>query len=134
MHANEFSQLRSMLGKSRKELAVMLGVSAKAVESYEQGWRRIPVQTARMVYFLLFTLKSRRLTDASPCWQQRSCSHAARSDCPAWEAQEGIICWFITGKLCAAAKDTALGGDEYCFSCRVFTAQLEKVKTGPEQD
>ncbi|MDH4317770.1 MAG: helix-turn-helix domain-containing protein, partial [Desulfobulbaceae bacterium] len=38
-----FSNARAKLGKTQKELAELLGISLKAVQSYEQGWRSVPL-------------------------------------------------------------------------------------------
>ena len=50
---SEFSSIRAYLGKTQKELAQLLGTSLKAIQSFEQGWRRIPVHVERQVLFLL---------------------------------------------------------------------------------
>lgn len=44
-----FSTLRAKLGKTQKALAELLGVSLKAVQSYEQGWRAIPMHVERQL-------------------------------------------------------------------------------------
>ena len=38
----EIRQIRELLGKSQREFAGLLGVSLRAVQSYEQGWRSVP--------------------------------------------------------------------------------------------
>ena len=44
------------LRKTQKELANLLGISKKTVESYEQGLRNIPSNIERILYFLLVKL------------------------------------------------------------------------------
>jgi DNA-binding XRE family transcriptional regulator len=39
MESNEFSGIRKYLGKTQSELAGLLCVSTKAIQSFEQGWR-----------------------------------------------------------------------------------------------
>lgn len=56
MSGADFARLRASLGKSQRELAGLLGLSLKAVESYEQGWRNVPSHVERLLYFLLFKL------------------------------------------------------------------------------
>ncbi|MFZ4618207.1 MAG: helix-turn-helix domain-containing protein [Rectinemataceae bacterium] len=126
MDAAEFSRLRALTGRSQKDLAGMLGVSRKAVESYEQGWRQVPPVTERMLYYIAFKLRISRLEDQPPCWKARNCPEATKSDCPAWKSRDGHFCWFITGRLCAAARHSA-EPDRYCFGCPVFTDELEAV-------
>lgn len=41
MDKMEFSIIRRTLGKTQKEVAQLFGISLKAVQSFEQGWRRI---------------------------------------------------------------------------------------------
>ena len=43
MNKNEFKKYRKRLQKTQKQIAELLGTSLKAVHSYEQGWRSVPV-------------------------------------------------------------------------------------------
>jgi transcriptional regulator with XRE-family HTH domain len=52
MEGKEFSQIRHYLGKSQSQLARILCVSPKAIQSYEQGLRHIPIYIERQI--LLF--------------------------------------------------------------------------------
>mgnify|MGYP001822735688 FL=1 len=49
MEKNEFTTIRKKLAKTQKELSELLGTSLKAVSSYEQGWRNIPVHVERQL-------------------------------------------------------------------------------------
>lgn len=51
MDKKEFAQVRKKIGKTQKQLAALLGVSLKAIHSYEQGWRSIPSHIERQVFF-----------------------------------------------------------------------------------
>ena len=51
MDKKEFSYFREKLKKTQKEIAHLLGKSIKAIHSYEQGWRVIPVDVERQIYF-----------------------------------------------------------------------------------
>jgi DNA-binding transcriptional regulator YiaG len=53
MDSKEFNKLRKKLNKSQQQMALLLGVSIKAVQSYEQGWRNIPTHVERQMFFLL---------------------------------------------------------------------------------
>jgi len=53
MDSAEFSILRRKLNKTQKEIALLLGISIKAVKSYEQGWRNVPPHIERQLYFLI---------------------------------------------------------------------------------
>lgn len=123
-----FARARALLGKSQKELARLLGVSLKAVESYEQGWRNIPSNVERMVYFLLFKLNQEAFAPVAPCWTLTSCPEEARRDCVAHVAGEGHFCWFFTGGLCVSARASG-EGERHCYRCAVFN----KLKNLVEQ-
>ncbi len=43
MEKKELAKIRNYLGKTQKQMAQLLGTSLKAIKSYEQGWRNIPV-------------------------------------------------------------------------------------------
>ena len=64
MDGKEFQYLRQKLQKTQKQMAQLLGVSLKAVQSYEQGWRNIPSQVERQVLLFLaarFGIPDRKL-------------------------------------------------------------------------
>lgn len=79
MTREQFAHYRTTLGKSQKVLAGLLGVSLKAVQSYEQGWRSVPTHVERQLCFLLVSRKGEGATDTSkvpnnyfkdnPSWQ-----------------------------------------------------------------
>jgi DNA-binding XRE family transcriptional regulator len=52
MDKSEFKFFRKKLNKTQKQMAELLGTSLKAIHSYEQGWRTVPVHVERQVYFL----------------------------------------------------------------------------------
>ena len=60
MDSQEFKRLRKKLGKNQRQMAELLAVSFKAVQSYEQGWRTVPPAVARQVYFLASRLGADR--------------------------------------------------------------------------
>ncbi len=54
MDPANFKHLRTRLSKTQKELAQLMGISIKAIHSYEQGWRKIPHHVERQALFLLY--------------------------------------------------------------------------------
>ena len=122
-----FARARALLGKSQKSLATLLGVSLKAVESYEQGWRKVPSNVERILYFLLFKLNQQSFASEIPCWNRSSCPEEARRDCVAFLSGEGHFCWFFTGGLCASARASG-EGERYCYSCTIFTNLKTRVE------
>ena len=53
MDKKEFSQIRHHLGKTQRQMAQLLGTSPKAIQSFEQGWRNVPVHIERQALFLM---------------------------------------------------------------------------------
>ena len=101
MEKKEFVEARSKLDKTQKEMSQLLGVSVKAVYSYEQGWRSIPTHVERQVFFLLSRIRGKRnLIKAKPCWIIKKCPPKRRKECPAYEYNAGKFCWLVNGTIC----------------------------------
>jgi DNA-binding XRE family transcriptional regulator len=124
MNKKEFSKIRYNLGKTQLQMAQLLGVSLKAIQSFEQGWRRIPVHTERQSLFLL-ALKRSPLNKKRPCWSIKKCPVAIRRTCPAWEFGAGQICWLINGTIChGMIQKSWVKKMEICRKCNVFGSVL----------
>ena len=101
MEKEEFVEARLKLDKSQKEMSQLLGVSVKAIYSYEQGWRSIPTHVERQVFFLLSRKRgARNLSKAKPCWIIKKCPPKRRKQCPAYEYDAGKFCWLVNGTIC----------------------------------
>ncbi|MDH3720234.1 MAG: helix-turn-helix domain-containing protein, partial [Desulfobacteraceae bacterium] len=50
MDSEEFAIFRKKLSKTQKQMASLLGVSIKAIHSYEQGWRSVPPHVERQMF------------------------------------------------------------------------------------
>jgi DNA-binding XRE family transcriptional regulator len=124
----EFSQIRRQLGKTQRQMAELLGTSLKAVQSFEQGWRKIPVHIERQALFLL-ARKNARDRDHMPCWDIERCPMETRQNCPAWEFQSGSLCWFINGTLCHGEVQASWAEKmEKCRKCSVFRSIFSSLK------
>jgi DNA-binding transcriptional regulator YiaG len=125
MDRDEFRHLRKRLEKTQKQMANLLGVSLKAVHSYEQGWRVVPPAVERQLFFLVSRLKpanERRL-----CWQAKDCPPEHRAGCPASELNSGELCWFINGTVCRGqALATWEEKMKICRTCDIFLSQVSK--------
>ena len=101
-------------------MAQLLGVSLKAVHSYEQGWRSIPAHVERQLLFLVALRKEKRKA-GKPCWVVKKCPKKRRIQCPAREFQAGRFCWFITGTICGGENQTNWEEKmKICRSCEIF--------------
>jgi len=124
MDHQEFSSCRQKLQKTQKKMAELLGTSLKTVQSFEQGWRKVPVHIERQMLFLLHTKKG-KADNARPCWDIRNCSERARQSCPAWEFNAGNFCWFINGTLCLGKPQRSWSHKmKVCRKCEVFVKHL----------
>lgn len=128
MRNSEFSELRARLGKTQKELAQVLGTSLKAVQSFEQGWRRIPVHVERQILFLLAHHLPQRGKARQTCWTMKSCPKELRERCPAWEYRLGHFCWFINGTVCHGKTQGSWQKKmSLCRKCEVFRSLMPSV-------
>jgi DNA-binding XRE family transcriptional regulator len=80
MKKKQLAEIRRHLEKTQSQMAQMLGVSTKAIQSFEQGWRNIPVHVERQV-LLILALKSRAAKKNKPCWLTRQCPAEDRQNC-----------------------------------------------------
>lgn len=124
MEKEEFSDIRRYLEKSQSQLARLLGTSAKAVQSYEQGWRNIPTHVERHILFLL-ALKNSSHKKNRPCWEILKCPTETKRNCPAWEFKVGYLCWFISGTISRGQAQASWQKKmETCRQCEVFQAMM----------
>jgi hypothetical protein len=125
LNNREFSSLRQKFEKTQKQMAELLGTSLKAVQSFEQGWRKVPVHIERQMLFLISS-KQRKGKEPRPCWEVRDCSSEIREACPAWEFDMGNLCWFINGTVCRGKARESWGTKmKVCRSCEVFVQMLD---------
>ena len=130
MEKKELSTARQYLGKTQSQMAQLLGVSLKAIQSFEQGWRNIPVHIERQVLFLLASKKPPPQKER-PCWVIRKCLMEIRQNCPAWEFQVGNLCWFINGTICQGrTQESWQKKMKICRRCKVFQTMVPPLKTG----
>ena len=123
MNNFEFKDIRKKLNKTQKQMAQLLGVSLKAVHSYEQGWRVIPPAVERHLYFLVS--RSGSGTSRKPCWTFKGCPPARKAQCPAFEFGSGDICWFVNGTICdGEVQSTWEDKMKICRNCEVFISRV----------
>lgn len=129
MESNKFKDIRSTLNKTQKELAQLLGVSIKAIHSYEQNWRRIPHHVERQLLFLLSRAILNNDKHPENCWDILNCPDKKLKKCPAWEFKTGDLCWFINGTLCSGeAHNSWEDKMKECKACQVFKKIFETEK------
>lgn len=125
MDPKEFSSMRQKFQKTQKQMAELLGTSLKAVQSFEQGWRKVPVHIERQVLFLMST-KQGIPRNPRPCWDIRDCPPQNRETCPAWEFNLGELCWFINGTICRGkTQGSWIKKMKVCRACEVFSQRMK---------
>jgi transcriptional regulator with XRE-family HTH domain len=125
--AETLKRVRGILGRTQEELAVALGVSAKAIQSYEQGWRNVPVRVVVQLLVLL-ALHEKRSADDLPCWKVRKCSQAARAECPSYTMTEGRFCWFVAADQCRPKRYNVKKDVLPCMECPVIRRLLGRAE------
>ena len=124
MKRKQFAEIRLHLGKTQTQMAQILGVSPKAVQSFEQGWRNIPVHIERQV-LLILALKYRASKKGRSCWLAQNCPVERRRECPAWQFDAGHLCWFINGTICRGQSQGSWKKKmEICRECDVYRSIL----------
>jgi len=97
----DLRSIRKALDKSQSQMAALLGVSTRAIQSYEQGWRTPPGAALKLAGYMLYLQRREGMTDTlAPCWEVNQCDPALRETCFASQIGEGRCCWLITGNSC----------------------------------
>lgn len=128
MESKEFSGFRKKLNKTQKQMSQLLGTSIKAIHSYEQGWRSVPVHVERQLFFLISRQRDIQKKPKA-CWVTKKCPSTQKKQCPAWEFQAGTLCWFINGTICEG--DVQRNWKEkmnLCKECVVLSSLLDFKK------
>ena len=124
MESKEFSLIRHYLGKTQSQLARLLCVSLKSIQSFEGGWREVPTHAQRQLLVLL-SLKRTLNESTKPCWEIKNCPDEWRDNCAAWEFKAGQLCWFINGTFCLGeCQDDWENKIKICRQCEVFQAMI----------
>ena len=127
MDSKEFKALRKKLDKTQKQIGQLMGTSLKAIQSFEQGWRKVPPHVERQILFLQ-VLKRGISEEARRCWDIRACPSQTRDACPAWEFNAGHLCWFINGTICQGkAQGSWPQKMKVCRKCEVFSDSMKRA-------
>lgn len=128
----EFTATRRYLGKTQNQMAQLLGTSLKAMQSFEQGWRKVPVHVERQLLFMAARRFSGVPGKGPKCWTAQGCPKESRMECPAWEFQLGNLCWFVNGTIChGEAQGDWQKKMKLCRKCDVFTSMMPEFLTQP---
>ncbi len=125
MDNKEFSSIRRYLGKTQKQLAKLVNVSPKAIQSFEQGWRNIPIHVERDMLLFLSLKQTPSDEIIRPCWEIKNCPSEWRGNCIVWELKVNRFCWYINGTFCNGEFRVNWEKKmEICRQCEVFRAMI----------
>ena len=117
--------IRKELHLSQSELANILGVSPRTIQSCEQGWRSLGGALEKCLLFVLVVERHGQHLADMHCWEVMQCSPSQRKDCLTYRSQQGGLCWFLTGNRC---NQQVMGGwtekKEVCRHCKFFQQLL----------
>lgn len=128
--AETVRRVRKMLGRTQAELGAALGISTKAVQSYEQGWRRVPVHVLIQLLVLVDLNERSAQAEYAPCWQLRNCDPKLRETCAAFTMSVGRLCWSVGSRACPAKPGDGDSDAFPCMSCPVVRRLLRRPEGG----
>jgi DNA-binding XRE family transcriptional regulator len=108
-------KIRHKVGMTQAAIAQALGVSIRAIQSYEQGWRDVP--THIMVQLLVLAAAYHTKGERKSCWEIRGCSPEAKANCPCCKT-DGKLCWLVSGRKCSPVSE-GHNNLEACMDCAV---------------
>lgn len=128
MNRTEFSQIRCVLGRTQDQLARLLCVSPKAIQSFEQGWRHVPTHIEREM-LLLLALKNPADRAVQSCWEISNCPQEWKDNCIVWELQVKHFCWFLNGTFCQGKiHKTWPEKIQLCRECEVYQSTFSATQ------
>jgi DNA-binding XRE family transcriptional regulator len=121
--------LREELGHTQREMGQVLGVSTKAVQSYEQGWRQMPPHVEQQLLLQAVLHRNPDFAKVPRCWKLNKCSLEVRRRCPSAKLKMPGLCWLVTGTLCHGVPfGTWAAKRDRCLQCQVMQLLLEPGK------
>ncbi|MFO1522672.1 MAG: hypothetical protein U1F77_10655 [Kiritimatiellia bacterium] len=124
-----FHCLREAMGWTRQETASILGLSRKAVESYELAWRKVPDRVWKQA-LTVAAIQRKYPLGTQPCWELTHCRDEVRESCLCRKLTDGRFCWMTVTKCCRLSLRGEEMGFKQCLSCPVVR-QFVQVGAGP---
>ena len=116
-------KIRKALKMTQATVARTLGISVRAIQSYEQGWRDVPDAILIQLLVLVAAYKGAALNSES-CWDVTGCPPERQKLCPS-KKTGGHLCWFVSGRLCGDSKTKDSNEPLPCLTCPVVLKLLE---------
>ncbi|MFG1691448.1 helix-turn-helix domain-containing protein, partial [Gemmatimonadota bacterium] len=93
----DLKAVRTELGLSQAELADLIGVSQRTVQSCEQSWRKPGPAVEKAVLLLLLASRHGADFGINVCWETLDCSDDERGGCLVYQSRQGHLCWLLSG-------------------------------------
>ncbi len=117
-NSETIKQIRKKVGMTQSSVAQALGVSIRAIQSYEQGWREVP--THIMVQMLVLAAAHRTgKKERQSCWDIIGCAPERQAKCPC-RRTDGCLCWLVSGRLCSDPENSGCNDMQRCMECQVI--------------
>jgi DNA-binding transcriptional regulator YiaG len=116
-------RIRRSLDMTQADVARTLGISVRAIQSYEQGWRSVPDAVIVQLLVLVAAFRGSALA-GKPCWEMTGCAPQGRAGCPSTKTG-GHLCWFVSGRLCGDARTQKKDDALPCLACPVVQTMLD---------
>ena len=132
----DIRSIREHLGLTQSEFATLLGFSARAIQSCEQGWRKPSSALERMALLLYIVRQQGPAFGELPCWEIVKCDPVNRERCLAYRTRQGHLCWFLTGNMSCALKPLRTWEEkkQWCSRCSFFKRMLVAAAACPRGD
>ena len=123
----EVRRARKAVHKSQAEFAALLGVSTRAVQSYEQGWRPTPIQVQRTAGLLVYLNWQKDHPKQKPCWSICRCTPSSREACIVHQMNAGNLCWMFADAAPTTNGCTPEQKSAACAICPVTRDWLQPL-------
>ncbi|MDA3924937.1 MAG: helix-turn-helix transcriptional regulator [Kiritimatiellae bacterium] len=121
-HSETVKKIRVHLGMTQAKVAQSLGISIRAIQSYEQGWRETPTHVMVQLLVLAAAYRSNAI-ERKPCWAIKGCPSSKLEKCPCYRTN-GHFCWLVSGRKCAENRNCESNDLTACLNCPVVEQLL----------
>ena len=121
----DLKTVRTEFGLSQSQLADLIGVSLRTVQSCEQGWRNPSPALEKAVILLQLAKSHGAKLGMKRCWESINCSENERNNCLAYQSKQGHLCWLLSGNICRGRRlRTWADKKDMCMQCQFFLELL----------
>ncbi len=121
----DLKTIRKALDLSQSEMAGLIGVSERTIQSCEQGWRNPGQAVEKSALLLMMARRHGADLAKHRCWDSINCTDEERANCLVHQSHLGHVCWLLSGNLCRSRNlRTWDDKKQACFECTFFQELL----------